>query len=167
MRTITKIKDRKDIAESFFSKLRLAARGIFLTENGMIPLIFVSKDNYYKLPGGGVEEGEEEKRTLIREVKEDTGSNVKIRGEVGKIIEYRSKWKMKQISFCFWGEVISKGEPSFTEEELKDGFEIKWFTIKKALKLFKEVSVDDYHGKFVTERDFYFLREAEKLINKK
>ncbi len=163
MKTITEIKDKENIKKEYFPKVRTAARGIFLTKENLIPIIYVSKHNYYKLPGGGLEKEEDEKEALKREVKEETGSDVEVKKEVGKIIEYRAKWGMKQTSYCFWGKVTSKGEPSFTEEEIEDGFEVCWFSIKEAVEIFENVSTNDYHGKFVTKRDLCFLREAEKM----
>ena len=46
-----------------------------------------------------------------------------MKGEIGKIIEFRSKWDFKQISYCYYGKIIEKGEPDFTEKELDEFLE--------------------------------------------
>ena len=61
---------------------------------------------------------------MARECLEEVGSEIEISAEVGKIIEFRSKWDLKQISYCYYGKIISKGEPDFTEKELSQGFKV-------------------------------------------
>ena len=81
-------------------------------------LFSLYKLNYYKLPGGGVEEGEDLQIALKRECKEEIGCNVEIIREVGQINEYRKMFNIKQISFCFLAKVVGgKGEPELTEGE--------------------------------------------------
>lgn len=58
-------------------KIRTAARAIILDSNNLIALISIPRQGYHKLPGGGLEEGEEIKETLIREVKEEAGIDIK------------------------------------------------------------------------------------------
>ncbi|MFH1398840.1 MAG: NUDIX domain-containing protein [Candidatus Woesearchaeota archaeon] len=69
---------------------REASRAV-LFDKGLVPLLFVSKFNYYKIPGGGIDPGEDRKKALIREVQEETGCKIKLTGEVGKIIECRAE----------------------------------------------------------------------------
>jgi len=49
-------------------KLRKATRSIVITNSGKTALLYVSKHNYHKLPGGGIEAGEDIETTLHREV---------------------------------------------------------------------------------------------------
>lgn len=51
---------------------RPSARGIILSGN-KIALVYSKKEKYYKFPGGGIHEDEDQKVALCREVQEETG----------------------------------------------------------------------------------------------
>jgi 8-oxo-dGTP diphosphatase len=143
---------------------RTAARAILFDNNSLIPILFVSKFNYHKLPGGGVEDGENKETALDREILEETGCTAKITGKIGKINEYRSRWDLFQTSYCYFGKIISKGEQSFTKKERHQGFKLVWFSLDGAIAQLKKDKPADYQGKFIQERDLAFLREAKKLV---
>lgn len=142
---------------------RFASRAVLFDENNLIPVLFVSKDSYHKLPGGGIEEGEDKMTALVREVMEETGCTMEVTGEIGEITEYRSKWNLFQISYCYMGNVIKKGETSFTKSERKRGFELVWLSLEDAIGQLKKDKPEDYEGKFIQERDLAFLEEVKKI----
>ncbi|MBU3188519.1 NUDIX domain-containing protein [Clostridium bowmanii] len=147
-------------------KLRKASRSIVLNDSQEIALLFVSKNNYHKLPGGGFEAGEDIETALNREIMEEAGVNINVMGEIGTIIEYRNKHKLLQISYCYYSEV--KGaikEPSFTDEEINSGFKLKWVSLKKAISILENDTPDNYLGKFIQIRDLLFLKRAECLLS--
>ena len=78
---IGQIKD-EDIGEKFKSvetyRQRFAARGIVLREDGKIAVFNKSLKNEFKLPGGGIDEGEETAEAFKREVFEETGCKIEI-----------------------------------------------------------------------------------------
>jgi len=138
--------------------LRKAARAIVLNDKGEIALIHASKNHYNKLPGGGIDPDESIKDALMREIMEETGATVVIEKKLGITIEYLNFPQEKngeiQVSYYFIVKVKEiKGEPSFTEEEVEDGFEFFWEMPEKALKLMQEDKPIDYIGKFVRVRD--------------
>ena len=53
-------------------KVRYASRGI-IRNSGKIAIFYKENKNEYKLPGGGMDEGETPEECFIREVKEETG----------------------------------------------------------------------------------------------
>jgi hypothetical protein len=53
MKLLREIKD-KDFDKVSGWKLRGASRAVLFDSKGLVPLLFVSKHNYYKLPGGGM-----------------------------------------------------------------------------------------------------------------
>ncbi len=145
--------------------LRQAARAIVLDENKNIALLHVQKGNYYKIPGGGIEPGEDTLVALKRECLEEIGCQVEVDEEIGLIIEYRQKFNVRQESYCFLAHVIgNKGNPSFTEKEQADGFSVIWIPLEQAIERIKDMETGDYQGKFVILRELTFLQEADKIL---
>lgn len=68
--------DLKNYKENGTVGKRPSVRGVII-KNGKIAMMHSLKYDYYKLPGGGIEEGEELRDTLVREVKEESGLVVK------------------------------------------------------------------------------------------
>ena len=60
-----------ELGDNVFS--RPSARGIIFDDCGRIALVYSTKEEYYKFPGGGILAGEDKKEALIREVREETG----------------------------------------------------------------------------------------------
>ncbi len=146
-------------------RLRKASRAIVINDENKIALLFVLKHNYHKLPGGGLEPGEDTKTALKREVMEETGCNIKIKSDIGIIIEYRDDNDMLQISYCYLTEVYGDMKaPSFTEKEKSDGFKIKWVKIVDAMKLLKNDSPRTQSGKFIQKRDLAFIKKYVDFI---
>ena len=146
-------------------RARTAARAV-LRNKDKIALLHVTRHNYYKLPGGGVDEGETIRQALVREVAEETGCTLKARDELGEILEHRSQQEIVQTSHCYLADVETVGKPEFTEKEIGDGFELVWVSFDEAIKLLKESQPDNYSGKFIVMRDLKFLEEARRFFSK-
>ncbi|MBD3329072.1 NUDIX domain-containing protein [Candidatus Dojkabacteria bacterium] len=164
MEQLKEIKDASLPEDTTDLKTREAARAILFDENNLIPLLFVAKYNYHKLPGGGIDEGENKSHALVRECLEEVGCEIEINGEVGKVVEFRSKWNLKQISYCYYGKIISMGEPDFTEKELCQGFEIVWLSLEDAISKVEKDKPRNYPGSFIQKRDIEFLKKAEQIV---
>ncbi len=143
---------------------RFASRAVAFDDEGKIPLEFISKFNFHKLPGGGIEKGEDELTACKREMDEETGCVVEITGEVGMVEEYRSKFHLYQTSYCYLGKIISKGTPHLEPDEVEEGQQLVWKTLDEAIEAIRNDKTDDYEGKFIQQRDLAFLEEAKKLI---
>jgi len=163
MEILKEIKDKEIPSDGSAYKIREASRAVLFDEKGMVPLLFVSKHNYHKLPGGGIDPGEDRENALAREAREEVGSEIKITGEVGEIIEFRSEFNLKQISYCYLGKIILKGRPDFTEGELEDGFQIVWLPLDKAIAAVRDDKPANYEGRFIQERDLTFLKKARQV----
>ena len=64
--------DLKDYASCTHRFVRNSARSIVI-ENGKAAMIHSVKYDYYKFPGGGIEEGEGQIEAMIRETREESG----------------------------------------------------------------------------------------------
>ena len=145
---------------------REASRAIVLDKTGRVFLLKINRDHYHKLPGGGIEEGEDIKTALARELLEEIGCTAEVATEIGEIVEYRNQEQLKQISFCFiakqFGEQLP---PSFEQGEIDEGSEILLVeSIDDAIRLLENDTPDDYTGKFIRIRDLHFLRSAKQIL---
>jgi phosphoribosyl-ATP pyrophosphohydrolase len=85
--------------------------------------------------------------------------------EIGMIIEHRNNRNFKQTNYCYLAKLVGeKGEPSFTEKEIEEGFELIWVSLDEAEKLFQGDSPDQYSAQFQGYRDKLFLHEAKKIL---
>lgn len=148
--------------------IRKAARAIVFDENKLIALLDVSKEKYYKLPGGGVEKLEDFKETLKRECLEEIGSNIDIITELGSIVEYRKCFNLKQTSYCYIARLKGKKEESsFTKKELGQGFNSIWLPYDEALNVISKNIATSFEGSsYIVPRETIFLKEAKKYLDK-
>lgn len=158
------VPNTKDKDSSVFRE-RHAARAIVTDKDDRIALLHVEKYGYHKLPGGGIEDNEDTKQALERELLEEIGCRAEVTAELGKIIEYRDEWDQKQTSYCYLAKPIGEaGQPDFTEKELSEGFAIVWAeNIVDAISLLEQDTPEEYGGKFIRERDLAFLETAHVI----
>lgn len=140
--------DGKNYTDDMILNERFAVRAIVMRNGKYAVLQSAAGD--YKLPGGGVEIGEDYKEALAREVLEETGlfvieSSVKEMGEVIEIRadELRSGYKFVQHSYYFLCDVREEcTDIHMTDDEIAHGYEFKWVDLEEIintnLKLCKE-----------------------------
>lgn len=147
-------------------RVRYGARGIVIREDGKIAIFNKTNKNEYKLPGGGVDEGEDIKEAFKREALEETGCKIEIIKELGTIEEHKSLDNFKQISYLFVGKVIKNDNQLYlTQKEKDEGAKLIWVDKEEGLELIincfanlKESKYENlYHSKFIVLRDRYIL----------
>jgi len=145
-------------------KVRIAARAVVFDHKNMVALLYVSRDDYYKLPGGGVEDGEDMSTGLRRECLEEIGCGIEITGELGFTVEYWKEDIEKQVSYCYKAKVLGqKGKPNLTESEKAKGFGLLWVSHTKAIELLERCKPTQFEGEYIVPRELIFLREAGNL----
>lgn len=115
---------------------RTAVRAIIIEEEKI--LMVRSTLGYYKLPGGGVEEGESLKEALTREVTEETGYiNFIIKEEIGIVAEQRPdhasrEFHFHMVSHHFICELNNEEtvEQSLIGYEMEEGYQPVWVPIQ-------------------------------------
>lgn len=141
-------------------ELRKAARVILKNESGLIAIQHLENYQFYKLPGGGVDQGESVEEALMREVREEVGCDCEIVRPVGIVIEYRDKYKLILINYCYVATVASEITlPAFEDAEIKAGQKNIWVDPKQVLQLVESGLRTNYESQFNIPREMAFLTE--------
>lgn len=146
---------------------RSSSRGILLDNQLNVAMMYMSKFDIYKLPGGGIEDGETKEDTFLREIKEETGCEAEIIEELGYIEEHKSRTEFMQYSYCFVAKALNtKTEALLTTYERELGLELHWMTMEKALAFMKDSfsKCNEYGMKFMILRDKTILEEASNKL---
>lgn len=162
---LTKIYDKNPAAYSPFPEspdIRRTARAVLLDDEGRMAVMFIAAKGYHKLPGGGLEDGEELSAGLARELREETGCAAEVLKHVHTVEEYRAKGGFLQISQGYLAKVVgAKGQPQFDEGELRDEFVLLWLDPRDVLeRLEAEATTHDYSHYFVNSRERAILKAA-------
>ena len=150
---------------------RHAARGIVVRGDDIL-LLYTQRYHDYSLPGGGIDEGEDEITGLIRELKEETGAqgvrNVKA---FARYDEYRPWYKpdadiIHMISHCYVCEIDEElSETAFESHEVSNGMTPLWMNIYEAIVHNEAVMANSKKKGLSIERETYMLRViAEELV---
>jgi 8-oxo-dGTP diphosphatase len=157
----------ESIEEETSYRVKKNTRAVVFNGDDQVAIISAVKDNHHKLPGGVIESSEEIVEALKREIAADLNVSIKIMGEVGLIIEYRSKANLLQLTFCYMAKVEAEQEQVYsTGEESSDSAEIKWLEIDEAIEVLEHDRPESYVGKFVRQRDLLFLMHAKELLDR-
>lgn len=144
---------------------RKAVRGIIRDEDGNYMLMQSKKYGEFKFPGGGMEEDEDERETLIREVLEETGytvlpESIKYFGETiekkKSFLEENTLFEQRSVYYFCQIENVKAVQQALTDNELKLGLELKMVDINEAIAQNKKVkeTVPEWLAKVPwTERD--------------
>lgn len=148
-------------------KIRYGARGIVKKQDGTIAVFFKKAKNEYKLPGGGVEQGETLEKAFEREVLEEVGCEVNNILLLGITRELKSQENFQQISYVFRCDVKNDTRNTkMTQKEIDEGGLVIWLTPEEALNKIIEcesqLKASDYDSiyrtKFMNYRDREILK---------
>ena len=131
--------DSKDYDESIEVICRPSARGI-IVRDGKVAMVHSAMYDYYKFPGGGIEEGESPLEAMIREVKEESGLEVipeSIRefGNVHRRSRTANGGLFSQDNFYFLCSCKENaGETNLDDYESEEGFTLEFVNPSDAIK---------------------------------
>ena len=114
-------------------KTRTACRGI-VVHDGRLLLSYETLTDQWMIPGGGLEDGEDEKACCIREVAEETGCLVQPSDCFFEIDEFYEDWKY--VNRYFVCETSGSAEMSLTEREKEVGMEPRWLPFDEIMSIF-------------------------------
>ena len=137
---------------------RTACRGVVLRGDEIL-LSYETRTGQYMIPGGGLEDGEDEAECCRREVEEETGVIVEPGPCALEIDEYYEDWKY--VSRYFLCNPVGEGVRQLTEREAGAGMEPRWVSVGRAVAEFATHA--DYADTDEMRRGLY-LREYRALL---
>ena len=146
-----------DNYSGYYLSTRTACRGIVI-DGDRILLSYETKTDQYMIPGGGLDNNENDKECVVREIREETGYIVEVIDFFLEIEEYYET--DKYISKYYLCQIKDKSEPSLTEREKEVGMELRWVRIQEAIDVFSKYK--DYTSIDEMRRGLY-LREYSAL----
>lgn len=166
MRTLFEM-DLKNYKENGTVGRRPSVRGIVFS-NGKIALVHSLKYDYYKFPGGGINEGETHAQTLCREVLEETGIKIHTSSikEYGQIIrKEKGLYDNIFIQENFYYLARAKGifEQNLDDYEADEKFTLEWVTLEEAI----DVNENHNHGEKYNVSNGRHMIERETMVLKK
>ena len=154
--------DKKDYDPAGKASGRPSARAIII-KRGKIAVIYSQKHKYFKIPGGGIEQGENKIDAMIREVKEEVGLTVIAEsvaefGYVHRIQKGKHEPVFIQDNFYYLCDV-TEGQvpPQFTENEKKEEFVPCFVDLNEAIRVNEE---------YVKENSYDSMIERELRVMK-
>jgi len=153
---------------------RKAARGIILKGEDIL-MVYTARYHDYTLPGGGLDEGEDIKAGLIRELSEETGANnIRDIKEFGLYEEFRPWYKadfdiVHMLSYCFTCTIDEQlGETALEDYEIKNGMKPVWINIFKAIQHNEDTMANSDKKGMSIERETFLLKRIVELglVNK-
>lgn len=141
-------------------QLRKSARALLFNAEGKVAVQYLETYAFHKLPGGGIEAGETIVDAARREIREEVGCDCELGEPLGVVIEYRNKYKMLHISYCFVAKVVGEvGTPALEPNEIEEGQVTLWLTPEEFLSRLESDEPKKYEGYFILEREKAFLHE--------
>lgn len=161
--TAQDIMSKAPIVDASSFRTREAARAVLLDGDGRVYLLNVSNHGYHKLPGGGIDEGEDIIQALERELMEEVGCRAEIVAELGTVVEYRDTDELVQTSYCFIAKQIGQqAKANLQESEVAAGMlEAKAKNIDEAIRILTNDEPNNLEGKYIQKRDIAFLNAAK------
>jgi ADP-ribose pyrophosphatase YjhB (NUDIX family) len=141
---VTRIDHFNDPGAPAANSLVPAASAVVVDQVGRILLHRRNDNDLWSIPGGAMEVGERIADTAVREVKEETGLEVRPEALVGiytdprHVVEYGDGEVRQQFSVCFACRVVG-GDLAVSDESLEVGFfspaEIKTMPMHESIRL--------------------------------
>jgi len=142
---------------------RIAVNAILFNEENKIALIYMGGFDIHTLPGGGVDPGEDLIDAIKREVREETGYQCEVLGELGMVSENRGEGDTTQKRYYYFASTIGEpGELQLTDFEISENISVQWYTLEQALQIISDSKPKAYKEKFIQRRDIAVLEEAIK-----
>lgn len=139
---------------------RRTSRAILINEENKYAVMYARKFNLHSLPGGGIDNGENEHSALIREVFEETGCVCDSVEPLGIVSENRFHADFTSLSYYFVVHTKTKQTVlHLTDSEIENGTILKWCSFDELYSLIKNIVHETNQRKFLQARDLLALNE--------
>ncbi len=142
---------------------RYSTRGILIDGMGKVAMMLTEVKGRCKLPGGGIELGENERDAFIRQIAEETGLNCEILETIGYIEEHKLRSNFRQYSYVFLARETGELEESSDGTGSRINTGIAWMPLDKAIAAMQgaiNMENNSYSMKFMLLRDKLILEYA-------
>lgn len=164
--------DLHDYENSYSVYKRPSARGIII-KNCKIVLVYSNKEKYYKFPGGGIQDNEDMKTALIREVREEIGLNVIPESikEFGSVLrrqksDYSPDTIFEQENFYFFCQTENEVHDQNLDDYEKDaGFVLRIVSIDEAIKVNDDYHSSDKFNEIMIKREMKVLQLLKEYLS--
>ncbi|WP_167473691.1 NUDIX hydrolase [Nocardia arthritidis] len=118
------------------NSIRVAVSAFVQDSAERVLMIRRTDNDKYSIPGGGLEAGESVADAVVREVKEETGIDVRVTKVLGvfsdpnHVIAYDDGEVLQEFSICFYAEPVGGKLRTSTESK-----EVDWISPDKLAKL--------------------------------
>ena len=144
---------------------RRTSRAILVNDEGQYAVMYAEKFNLHSLPGGGIDIGEDEFSTLVREVSEETGCVCDSVEPLGIVSENRYHADFTSLSYYFVVHTKTKQAVlHLTDAEIENGTILKWCSLGELYSLIQDVVHETNQRKFLQARDLLALNEYKRRL---
>lgn len=150
---------------------REIVRGIVFDDDGYFYFARLIRNDIFcngrvvETSGGGVENGEELRTAIVRELKEELGVDVEIVCKIGVVSDYYNLIHRHNINNYYLCKVVGFGENHLTDDE-RDSFHLT------TLKLTYEEALNEYEkcrdnklGRLIANRELPILKQAKLIMD--
>ena len=149
---------------------RRIARAICFDDEGFFYFVRAERDDDFgratliETSGGGVEEGEDLRTAIKRELKEELGADVEVLCKIGVVSDYYNLIHRHNINNYFLCRIRSFGDKNLTKDEIED-FHLS------TLKMTFEEAAAEYElrretrlGRLIANRELPVLMRAKEIL---
>ena len=142
MRTLF-VMDAGDYDPALPQTVRPSVRAVVIRQ-GRVCMVHSRKYDYYKFPGGGMEPGEDQRQTLLRETAEEAGlavcpDTVQEYGQVRRVRRNDEGGPFVQENYYYLCEAQTESIPQQLDDyEADEGFTPEWIEPEAAIRVNRE-----------------------------